>query len=127
MADREFCVAAGHKYMTVSIDVVCVLQSWKKSLFAHVWLNPDGSLRALDSLPDDEKVQREHVEMQISRNIPIQRPLLGIGLFDNVEIGMGKAEFLTLAALGAQQLTVHIMKSDESDFQTLVRAVGSDT
>lgn len=125
MTDREFCEATVDKYITVSVDVCCVLKSWKKSLFAHVWLNHDGLPHALNLLPEAERMQREEVEGKIQAKIPLQRPLLGIGLFDNVEIGMGKAEFLTLAALGVQQITVHIMKSDESDFQKLATAVGS--
>jgi hypothetical protein len=35
---------------------------------------------------------------------------------ENVEIGAGRAVFLTLAALGAKKLPVHIPKTHEDEF-----------
>ena len=40
-----------------------------------------------------------------------------IGMMDNVEIGVGRAELLTLAAAGIETMPVHIPKSSESDFK----------
>jgi hypothetical protein len=38
-------------------------------------------------------------------------------MMENIEIGCGRAEFLTLAAHGLKTMPVHIPKSNESDFK----------
>jgi hypothetical protein len=102
------------------VDVSAILQSWRQSLFSHEWLTPDGQIKDWKALPATEQPKREKVELDIANGRAVAKPVLGIGLLDNVEIGSGKAEFLTLAAKGLAQIPVHIPKSNEKDFKSFV-------
>lgn len=108
---------SGGRYVTVLVSVPAVLKSWKNSLYSFEWLHPDGSFKSLDELPENERSKRRAVEQKLESNEPIEQPVLGIGIMDNVEIGIGRAEFLTLALRGIEQIPVHIPRSGESDFK----------
>jgi len=111
------------QYMDVSVNVAKILASWRMSLFSHEWLLSDGRLKDLKELPASEQMKRQAVELAIASGKALPKPVLGIGLLDNVEIGTGKPEFLTLAALGHDHIPVHILKSNESDFQEFIAEV----
>ena len=102
--------------MSVDVDVQAVLDSWKSSLFAFEWINADGTLKTLDELPLAQRQKRLDLERDIKAGTALIKPVLGIGMLGSVEIGSGKAVFLTLAAAGYESIPVHITKADHSDF-----------
>ena len=104
------------QYVTIQVNTEKALKSWQNSLFSFEWLNSDGTIKPLKDLPESEQPKRQDVEERLSRCQPIAKPVLGIGLQDNIEIGIGRAEFLTLAACGIGTITVQIPKSNEQDF-----------
>lgn len=106
------------RYVVVRVKTAAILQSWRNSLFSFEWLHPDGTLRALDDLPLHERDKRVKVENTLDSGAKtLERPVLGIGLLDNVEIGAGKDVFLTLAARQLADIEVHIPRSVQKDFK----------
>lgn len=104
------------RYDTVQIDVPRVLQSWQMSLFSYEWMLPDGRIKALSELPPVEQPKRSDIEKRLKDGEALEKPILGIGLLETVEIGSGRAVLLTLAAHGCKSLPVHIPKSSAGDF-----------
>ena len=109
------------RYTVVRVDAGAVIKSWKDSLFSFEWLDQNGAIRALDDLPMHERDKRLKVEKHLSDGDALPRPVLGIGVMDNVEIGAGRDVFLTLAASGAREIEVHIPKSAMSEFKPFLR------
>ena len=109
------------KFIALEIKVAPVLASWQESIFSHEWLTPDGKIKKLSEMADKVQERRREVEKYIQGNNPLERPVLGIGILDNVEIGSGKDLFLSLAALGMTTIPVHIPKSHENDFRMFIR------
>lgn len=107
----------GGQYVDVTVRAAAVLKSWKLSLMSFEWLLPDGTIRTLDELPIKEREKRLAVESTLSGGHPLPKPVLGIGIMDNVEIGSGRDVFLTLAALGHDAIPVHVPKSCLKDFK----------
>lgn len=105
------------RYAVVRVDTVAILKSWRGSLFSFEWLTPEGQVRILDDLPLHERDKRLKVEKLLANGQPLERPVLGIGILDNVEIGAGRDVFLTLASKGTKDLEVHIPRSAEKDFK----------
>jgi hypothetical protein len=118
--DNTAVAARPAHYVTVTVDVAKILASWRESLFSYEWILPDGRLKSHDELSPAEQPKRATVEERVSRGEPLEKPVLGIGLMDNVEIGAGRAVFLTLAALGAKTLPVHIPKTHEDEFSAFL-------
>lgn len=110
-------------YTEVQVNTDKIIRSWKDSLFSFEWLLPDGRIRDLEELPFKEQAKRERIENALKSGDKIEKPVLGIGLLENIEIGMGKAEMLTLSAHGYKIIPVHIPKSNESDFQSFLSDV----
>ncbi|MCC6597795.1 MAG: hypothetical protein IT559_03305 [Alphaproteobacteria bacterium] len=104
-------------YITIEIISALALKSWKFSLFSFEWLRPDGSIKSLEELDAEEAEKRRVAEKKFKTGAVFEKPILGIGLMDNVEIGAGRADFLTLIACGVEIIPVHIRASNESDFK----------
>lgn len=107
-------------YVTVTVDVAKILESWRESLFSYEWVLPDGRLKSRDELSPADQPKRAKVEEMLARGEPLEKPVLGIGLMENVEIGAGRAVFLTLAALGVKKLPVHIPKTHQDEFSSFI-------
>lgn len=106
----------GH-YVEITVDTAKIMKSWRESLFSFEWLLPDGRIKSAGELSETERPRREAVETALTAARPLEKPVLGIGMMDNVEIGSGRATFLTLVAHGAKTIPVHIPASNEADFK----------
>jgi len=107
-------------FIEVTVDSAKVIASWRSSIFSFEWLTSEGEIKPAKDLPEREQAKRSAVENRLSAGEAIEKPVLGIGIQDNVEIGAGKTEFLTLAALGRKSIPVHIPKSNENDFKAFM-------
>lgn len=106
----------GH-YIEIIVDTGKIMKSWRTSLFSFEWLLPDGRIKTVPELSETERPRREAVEQALHNNQTLDKPVLGIGLMDNVEIGSGRATFLTLVAYGVKTMPVHIPRGNEADFK----------
>lgn len=104
-------------YAEISVDSAKVIKSWKTSLFSFEWLNKDGSVKNSDELKDRDRERRAHIDALYKAGDAIEKPVLGIGMLENIEIGIGKAEFLTLYDHGIQTIQVHVPKTHIEDFK----------
>jgi hypothetical protein len=93
-----------------------VLESWKNSLFSFEWLADDQKIKPVEELTETEREKRKNIESMLDKGLPLEMPVLGMGMLDNVEIGIGREVFLTLAANGITRIPVHIPKLHKDDF-----------
>ncbi|MBI1326609.1 MAG: hypothetical protein GC136_03100 [Alphaproteobacteria bacterium] len=115
--DHPVAVKANGKFTSVMVDVDAVVKSWKKSLFSYEWLTPEGAIKPIDALNDAEMQKRALVEERITKGDKLEKPILGIGMLDNVEIGSGREILLTLAAHGTKKMPVHVPASQVAEFK----------
>lgn len=109
------------KFTTCDVKVELVLASWRESLFAHEWLNSEGRVKSVTELSDSLAEKRKNIEKMLQGNKACPRPVLGIGILDNVEIGAAKDVFMILAALGEKNISVHIPTSQIKDFRVFIK------
>ena len=115
--DNAAALAKPEAFASIEVDTAMILKSWKSSLYSFEWLTPDGAIKSLEELSGPEAAKRLNIESALDRGEAIEKPLLGIGMLDNVEIGSGRAQFLTLAARGLKSIPVHIPASNQKDFK----------
>lgn len=118
--DHKAALSKPDTYIEVQVEVAPVLESWRDSMFSFEWLDGEGQVRPVGELKDKDQERYWFVEDALRKTKELEKPILGIGLQDNVEIGSGKAVFLVLAAKGMKSIPVHIPKSNESDFKAFV-------
>lgn len=104
------------QYVSLNVNAHKVLKSWKSSLFSFEWLAPDGQIRSTNELGDIEKQKFETITTAYETNQALEKPILGIGVLDNIEIGSARHVFLTLVAHGITEISVHVLKQDEKEF-----------
>jgi hypothetical protein len=109
------------KFTTVTVSLAPVLAAWKESLFAHEWITKDGLPKPVEQLSDIVREKREAVERHLKEGAMLERPVLGLGILDNLEIGAGKDVLITLAAHHHEIISVHIPTSHMSDFRLFIR------
>ncbi len=122
MPDIAFKDCTADKYVTLTVDAHAVLESWRESLFSFEWLDAEGVIRPCDDMPVREREKRLAVERDLKAGAPVERPILGIGIMDNIEIGAGRAVFLTLAAMGHKAIPVAVPRTSEKEFKPFLAA-----
>lgn len=109
------------QFTTMTVNLDKVIQSWKLSLFSFEWLDGNGNIKDFNRLPSKEQVKRQEIEEILSEGSPFPRPVLGLGLSDNIEIGSGRAALLTLASKGYTDISVHIPLSCQKDIENILK------
>jgi hypothetical protein len=109
------------KFTTVTVSLDPVLAAWKESLFAHEWITKDGLPKPIDQVSEMVREKREIVEQHLKDGAALERPVLGLGILDNLEIGAGKDVLITLAAHHHDIISVHIPTSHMNDFKLFIR------
>ena len=113
------------KYKEINVDAMRILESWRLSMFSFEWLDAKGKIKPIEELSKKEQAKRLIVEDKIKKKEPLEKPVLGIGIAENIEIGSGRAELLTLVVQGLRAIPVHIPKSNEKDFKDFLVDIGS--
>ena len=104
------------KYLSVDVDTDKILDSWRTSLYAFEWITPEGRIKDVAELAETEQQKRSAIEQKLQNEGTLAKPVLGIGLLENIEIGIGRHEFLAAASHGLKKIPVHIPKSNQDDF-----------
>lgn len=104
------------EYQDMTLAIADILASWRQSLLAHEWLDENGATRPKNALSQRHRRQREHIENLVAEARPLPKPVLGIGMFEHIEIGAGRDVVLTLAALGFGTVPVHVPLAHAEDF-----------
>jgi hypothetical protein len=106
-----------NKYTLIDVNLEKVIKSWKISLFSFEWLTPEGAVRTPDQLPQKELEKYNSVLENYKNGKELERPILGIGMLENIEIGSRRDILLTLYTQGVKTLSVHVQKSLEEEFK----------
>lgn len=118
--DNAIAAKAPDDYVEVRVIVEKVLESWRDSILSFEFLNSDGGLRSERELSPKNMQKRQDVESSLRDNKQIEKPILGIGILDNIEIGSGRDVFMTLAYHGFTIMPVHIRKKQVDEFKSYV-------
>ena len=121
--DSKASINKPNFYISVNLDIEMILESWKLSVFSHEWISSEGKVKEIEALKDTHRRKREIIEDAIENKEPLEKPVLGIGIQDNVEIGSGKALICTLVKHGIKTVPAHIPRSNEEDFKAFIANV----
>lgn len=104
------------KYVTMRVALKCVVESYRQSLFSFEWLDSNGDVKSSGDLLDTQKSKYDSVYAAYKAGMPMERPVLGVGIGEHIEIGSRRDVLLTLFSLGVRKLDVHVPKSCVDDF-----------
>lgn len=105
------------RYSTLHVRLDRVLASWRLSIMAHPYLGADGQVKADVELSPERLTARQSITKALQNQQALPMPVLGIGMFENVEIGVGADTLVTLAWLGHTTMPVHVLTSQINEFK----------
>lgn len=117
-SDNPAVVAQANSYAELTVDAIKVLRDWRKSLSAHELIDQDGAVKSDEDLSETRLEKREHIRLRLNAGQALEKPILGIGIFDNIEIGAGSDTLATLVLAGITVLPVHVRMSQLADFES---------
>lgn len=115
-ADNPVAIAQPDRYAEIIVDAAKVLQDWRQSLLAHELIDGNGFVKGDDDITESRLEKRERVRERMETGQALEKPVLGIGIFDNIEIGAGSDVLATLVMEGITILPVHVRTSQLQDF-----------
>jgi len=114
---HPLAAAQPDRYLTLEIRVADVLEAWRLSILAHAHLERDGRIKPDQALSPERLERRQHVRACLASDIPVETPILGIGIYDTLEIGAGADTLTTLALAGIKTAPVHALASQKNEFR----------
>ena len=118
--DNAAALAAADQFIEITIDCAKVFASWRGSIYSFEWIDADGNVKKIKDLGDAEGQKRQIIEDALNKNEPIEKAVLGFGMLDCIEIGSGRAAFLTLYDMGLKTMPAHISKNAKKDFENFL-------
>lgn len=105
--------ATSEAYVSGTLDLSKALPSWRQSLISYKWLDAEARPKKPEELADEQRAQYEDVLRILTKGDALPKPIIGLGMFDNVEVGSGAAIVATLAAMDVKLVPVHIRAAQE--------------
>ena len=93
-------------YTVLTVDISKIVKSWRQSIIAHEWLDQGTHFRDVEHLSFHLRRQWEETLANIESGQDLERPILGIGIIDNVEIGTNRAIISVARTLGWKTIEV---------------------
>ena len=119
--DHEVVQKTPQDYSEMNISPEKILNSWQSSMFACEILDKSGKVKPeSDMAPETLKKYLDAMEM-IKRGEDIPKPILGIGLMDNIEIGIGREIIAAAANLSLPNIPLHIRNAQAEDIQKALK------
>lgn len=108
-------------YVSVTVDIASVFEAWKLSIFSHELLDQMGGVKNEDSLGGDVLKKFLTAREAFNRGEPLEKPVLGIGIYDGVEIGIGREIMAAAFQAGEKTIPVCVRKSQKDEILSLVK------
>lgn len=128
MSHPQFCDHAvtlnnPDDYVELQVMPNQILQAWRSSMFAHELIAKDGRIK------DENDLEGQNLEKYLTafealkRGESIEKPLLGIGIYDGVEIGTGREIIVAAFHLGIPNVPIHVRKAQSDEVQACLASV----
>lgn len=120
--DHPIVASDRDAYVDVIIDAPKAIESYRLSLMSFEVLDRHGNIRPDEDLDVAEQAVRESVREKIKTNQVFEKPIVGLGLNDNFEIGIGRSLFTSLVYEGFSEIPVHIRTSHLEHLKQFVKS-----
>lgn len=102
-------------YVEMTLSPRVILDAWSLSMFAHELLNKDGSVKAEDGMGEETLSKYLDALEALKRGEDVAKPVIGIGIMDGVEIGIGREIIAACATLSINEMPFHVRKAQADE------------
>jgi len=108
-------------YTEVNTSPTSIFNGWKLSFFAHELLNKDGTIKNQADLSGDTLQKYIQAAESLRRGEPIEKPILGVGIYDGIEIGVGREVIAAAYHAGLKSIPANIRKGQATEVQSFLK------
>ncbi len=119
--DHEVVQKSPDDYVEITLSPTIILNAWSTSMFAHELLNKDGSVKSQNDLKDATLQKFIDANETIKRGENLPKPIIGVGIMDGVEIGIGREIIAAAAKCNIAQIPVCIRKAQADDVKAMLK------
>lgn len=119
--DHEVVQTVPEDYSELILCPNDIIKAWSLSLFAHEMLAPDGSIKNEKDMSGTTLQRYIEVSEAIKRGEKIAKPVIGIGLMDNIEIGIGREVIVACAKMKMDKIPVYVRNAQAQEVRKLLK------
>jgi hypothetical protein len=116
--DHEVVRQAPNDYVEMSLAPDKIMVAWSTSLYSYELLNKDGSIKRTDEMVDETLQRYVDAEEKLKRGEAVPKPIIGIGIMEGIEIGIGRELVAAAKALGVHEMPVHVRKAQADEIKS---------
>lgn len=109
------------KYCEILLPPESILSAWSHSLNCYDYLDKAGHIKAEETMDSQSLKKFLSAFDCFKRGEPTAKPVIGIGIMDTVEIGIGAEIIVAATAFKYPLLPVHVRKAQESDLRKILK------
>lgn len=118
--DHEVVLQSPDDYVEMHLAPADILRAWASSMFSYEVLNKDGSVKATDDMVDETLERYVAVQDRFKRGESIAKPVIGIGIMDTIEIGIGREIVAAAHIQGLDLIPVHVRKAQAEEIKSFL-------
>ena len=119
--DHEVVQRTPSDYCEMTLRPEIILKAWSVSIFAHELLNKDGSIKKDNEMTAPTLEKYIHAVEAFKRNEIVSKPIIGVGIMDNIEIGIGREIIAAAKNLSINAIPINVRKAQEKDIRKLLK------
>lgn len=122
-SNHEVVNTSPEKYIEMSVAPSILIKAWAQSMFSYELLTKDGNLK-----PQNQLKPHTIEKLAAAKNIFVQggeiiKPVIGVGIMDNIEIGIGCEIVVAAYDVGITEMPVHARVQQLDEVQKLLKAI----
>jgi len=118
--DHEVVQKSPNDYEELSIAPHDLLRAWSLSMFAHELLAKNGNIKSESELSGQTLEKYVAALEMIKRSEPLSKPIIGIGIMDGVEIGIGREIIAACVSMNIGKISINVRKAQSKDVKKLL-------
>ena len=119
--DHEIVRRTPNDYTEMQLHPDKILKAWALSLFAHEVLEKNGAVKTEDKMSDTTLEKFISARHAFEKGEEVTKPVIGVGIMDNIEIGIGREIVAAAKIMSLTEIPVIIRKSQLSDIEKLLK------
>jgi|GEM_PF-3608030 len=97
-----------------------ILHLWSSSMFSYELLDKNKQVKAVEDMKPDTQQKYKQVIDAIQSSQSIEIPIIGIGMIDGIEIGLGRESIAACDVLGIDTIPVYVRQSQKDEIEVLL-------
>lgn len=118
--DHEVVRRSPADYVEMRLSPSALLKAWSLSMFAHEMLANDGTVKPVDCMNTETLEKLLYAQDAMKKGEAVAKPIIGVGIMDNIEIGIGREIVVAAQTMNIPEIPVHARQAQAREITKLM-------